>query len=421
METKAGARKIAIVGAGFSGLTLAALLAETELFDITVFEKKSVGGVINASSTAGTLFENAAPSLLNHHEFENFAARFGVRLQPALPAARKRFLFVKKAVRWPLGILATLNFLYKIFRFVFLKNKSESLSGLTLQQWSELHFGEEFTEKILRTAMLGIYAGAISELSAELVLSRFFAKNRQKNRARLKGSVLPEGGLTHFLKIIKAGLLQKNVRFVAEDPGTLRLIELQQNSIVVFATSYSDFVALVAPSPENFIRLENVSAATWCSLAAKVTSISLAKVHLLLPDCQNKIDGFGMLFHPEAGFQSLGVIANSRVFPEYGPAYNESWILKCTDPATDPAGAMAKVLTDRERLFSANERAKASLVSFNSNIYPLYDKNLLSWLAATRLKPGYFATGNYWGALGLTQIFLQNQQVCESLKNYVKN
>ena len=78
------------------------------------------------------------------------------------------------------------------------------------------------------------------------------------------------------------------------------------------------------------------------------------------------------------------------------------------------------MLADRERLFTITETPDFSLVSFNSEIYPLYDKNLQAWLTATRLQPGVFATGNYWGALGLTQIFLQNLQLCESINSYAK-
>lgn len=416
MKTTPAPRNIVIVGAGFSGLTLAALLSEAGEFKITIYDKKPAGGVISSSLVGGTLFENAAPSLLNHHELENFATRLGVKLQPALGKARKRYLFLEKPVRWPLGVLATLKFLFKAVRFGLLKNKLASLSGLTLEEWSFRYFGMDFTEKVLRTAMLGIYASPISELSAELVASRFFAEGRQKNRAVIKGSVVPEGGLTNFLARVKSELLKKNVCFIAENPSAQQLTELQQNSLIVFATGFSDFVGLVSASPENFLKLDKISAATWLHLAGKVKTISLAKAHLLLPEAKHSIDGFGMLFHPEAGFQSLGVIANSQAFSDYGPAYNESWILKCTEPSRVESDALA----DRERLFGKAESPVSALVSFNKNAYPLYDNNLQNWLAATRLQKGYFATGNYWGALGLTQIFLQNQQLCESIIRYAK-
>lgn len=411
MNTTPAPRNIIIVGAGFSGLTLAALLSETGRFKITIYDKNPAGGLINSKNIGGTLFENAAPSLLNHHEFENFATRRGVKLLRALPASRKRFLFLTKPVRWPLGLKETLQFLFKALQFGFLKNKGASLSGLTLETWANQYFGVPFTEKVLQTAMLGIYAGPISELSAELVAGRFFKEGRTKNRARIKGSVVPEGGLSNFMALLRSELQKQNVSFVAENPDATQLTELKQNSVIVFATGFTDFVGLVSSAPEKFIYLNQISPAAWLNLAAKVKTISLAKVHLLLPKAQHRIEGFGMLFHPEAGFNSLGVISNSRAFADYGPAYNESWIQKCSNPI----GAEQKALADRQRLFGANETAQDCLVSFNKSVYPLYDKNLQNWLNATRLQKDIYGTGNFWGALGLTQIFLQNQKLCESI------
>lgn len=408
---KIPAKSIAIIGAGFSGLTLAALLSETQQFKITVYDEKPAGGLITSSVAGGTLFENAAPSLLNHHEIESFITSFGVKLQPALPAAKRRFLFLDKPMRWPLSIPATFRFLFKALRFGFLKNKMASLVGLTLEEWSVRYFGNEFTEKVLRTAMLGIYASPISELSAELVAGRFFIHDRQKNCAKIKGSVVPEGGLSNFLALVKTELLKRNVSFKTENPNSQQLTEMKTNSIIIFATGFSDFVELVSACPENFIHLQKLSPSAWLNLSAKVKTISLAKVHLLLPEAKHRIDGFGMLFHPDAGFHSLGVIANSRGFSDYGPTYNESWILKCTDPT----GAELKVHTDRQRLFGEKEMAQTSLISFNKNVYPLYDKNLQNWLNATQLQKGIYGTGNYWGALGLTQIFFRNQKLRESI------
>lgn len=416
MENNPQRRNVVIVGAGFSGLTLAALLSDSGKFKISIYDKKPAGGLISSSVINDTLFENAAPSLLNHHEFENFATRLGVKLHPALRKARKRYLFLEKPERWPLGLIATLNFLLNAIRFVFLKNKLETLIGLSLEEWSVRYFGIDFTEKVLKTAMLGIYAGPISELSAELVAKRFFEDGHLRNMAKIKGSVVPEGGLSNFLTRIKADLLQKDVSFINENPSAQQLSKLHKNNLIVFATGFSDFVGLVSASPESFLRLEKISAAAWLNLSAQVKTISLAKVHLLLPSAKHTIDGFGMLFHPKAGFQSLGVIANSQAFTAYGPIYNESWILKCTEPNNIPF----KIASDRQRLFGESESPASTLVSSNKNIYPLYDKNLQNWLAATKLQGGFFATGNYWGALGLTQIFLQNQQLCEKISAYEK-
>lgn len=423
METPNPLKNIVIVGAGFSGLTLAALLAETKKFNIKIYEDKNAGGFVSADTSEGILFENAAPSLLNHHELERFWARYNLKTVPALHSAKKRYLYYSKLERWPLGLAASLKFAFRFLMLILKRNKLKTLGNLTVQEWSKHYLGSEFTDKVLRTAFFGIYAADISELNAELVLGRFldtqnFKKSR--NKSKLKGSVLPEGGLSNFLTLLKNDLLQKNIRVLKKKINTDDLVQLKKENIVIFATSFADFINLIEEKPEVFIRLENPTAITaWRELTAQIKNISLVKVHLLFNDIKNKINGFGVLFHPRSHFNSLGVIANSHLFSEYGPDYNESWILKFTSEGE----ILKNVLIDREHLFGtakASDELKYSRINIHRNVYPLYNKTLRDWQQATQLHDGYFATGNYWGALGLTQIFLRNISLTESITAYAK-
>lgn len=113
----------------------------------------------------------------------------------------------------------------------------------------------------------------------------------------------------------------------------------------------------------------------------------------------------------------MGAIANSQVFSEYGPEYNESWILQ---DAANESLLLQYVLADRERLFKSADQIKKSSVHISKNIYPVYSQDLLLWIRSTRLKEGFFATGNYWGALGLSQIFLQNLNLAKNIEDYAK-
>lgn len=406
-------KNVIIVGAGFSGLTLAALLAATKKFNITVFEKNSPGGFITSEIENEIIFENAAPSLLNHHELENFIAGFGFKISPALKSAQKRFIFSKKLQRWPLGFYESLQLFVNFIRLWFKRNQTSHLQNLSVEKWSELHLGIPFTEKMLRPALFGIYASDISDLSAELVIKRFFEK-KNRNRAVVRGSVIPQGGLANFLQHIRNDLQKRNVHFKKQQITTADLSAIEPGTRVVFATSFAGFTELVKPSPQTFLQLENALAADrWLEFTAQIELISLAKVHVVPRTPQNKINGFGILFHPAARFSALGVIANSQVFAEYGPQYNESWILKYTDTEH----LLSDVLNDRARLFGFRDEPAWSRVSISKNIYPVYNTHLLNWLNATHFRPGFFATGNYWGALGLTQIFLQNKQLAERLLN----
>ena len=178
-------KNILIVGGGFAGLTLACLLQKKHIYNIVVYEKSDAGGLIQSETHDGVLIETAAPSLLNNSRFEEFAASYGVELQRPLQASRRRFIFYDRLTRWPLSIAETLVFAYQSLRFCFLKNKSASLAGLTVEAWSLRHFGKAFTDKLLRPALYGIYASDPRDLSASLVLQRFFS-NAKKDRPRFR-------------------------------------------------------------------------------------------------------------------------------------------------------------------------------------------------------------------------------------------
>lgn len=408
-------KSVVIIGAGFSGLTLAALLEETKLFNITLYERRKAGGCIGAVKINRIHFENAAPSLLYHHELENFISRNGVKIKPTQEISKKRYVFYEKAERWPLGVFATLRLAFAAFRFLIKPNKAQTLQNLSVKEWGEIHLGTEFTDKILRPALYGIYASDIADLSAELVLNRFF-NNDSKNRSRIRGSILPEGGLTAFLERLKTNLMLSGVQYIERNLEAEEIVELKENNLVIFATSFADFVRLIEKRPTEFLRQDLLSLTDWHTLAHQIKKISLVKVHLLFRSVKQKVGGFGVLFHPKGGFSSLGVIANSNLFSEYGPEYNESWILN----HKADSDILGKVLADRRRLFGSDDIIEQSHVTMAMDIYPVYDKNLLKWLKLTRLAPGYFATGNYWGALGLTQIFLQNVTLTERIKTYVR-
>lgn len=398
-------KNILIVGGGFSGLTLSALLARKNQYNITLIEKEAFG-VQQSEVIENVLVEHAAPSLLNHHLLEEFFKDFGYAVEPSNKSAKKRYLWSQGLKRWPLGLGATIQFVFRLFSFWLIADKSKSLEGMTVERWSELHFGPPFTDKVLRPAMYGIYASDIRELDAELTLARFF-RSYNKNKSKIKGSVIPVGGISPFLKSLKSKLVKEQVQIVKKNLTHEELTALKRDHLVIFATSFSDFSALLKKDPAAFLEISNVQ--NWLQASQNVTSISLSKIHLFFDRPTQKLDGFGVLFHPADQFNSLGFVANSNVFKEYSALYNEAWIAR-----GEPD--LGKVLADRKIVFAAEDVPLKSCVRFHPNVYPVYNKQLKNWLSITRLQKNIYATGNYWGALGLTQIFLQNLALADRIE-----
>lgn len=396
-------KNILIIGAGFAGLTLAALLQKKNIFNIVVFEKAEPGGLLQSENFENVLIEGAAPSLLNHSRFEEFAASYGVTLQKPLKTSRKRFIFYNGLTRWPLSVFETLSFILQAVKFFFLPEKLGTLPGLTVEAWSLRHFGKAFTDKVLRPALFGIYASDPRELDAELVLARFFS-NEKKDRPVFRGSTIPKGGLSNFLKFLKSDLVKNEVQFVKKNLLQEELLRLQNDYIVVFATGFKDFVNLVKKDPAAFLTTDD---SNWRELTDKIRLISLVKVHLFFENVAAKLLGFGALFHPDFNFNSLGVISNSCVFPEYAGRYNEAWILK--------SGGAEEALADRARLFQDSTIPVNVFVKTHADAYPLYNEDLKTWIKATRFRERIYGTGNFWGQLGLTQIFLKNLNLVEQI------
>ncbi|MFN7904353.1 MAG: oleate hydratase, partial [Pseudobdellovibrionaceae bacterium] len=97
--------KVKIIGAGFSGLTLAYFLTEsgTKPKDIQIIEKSSsVGGLIQSHVMDGYLVETAANAILGNHELEKMCSRIGIQILPHLKSSKRRFIFVDGPKQFPL-------------------------------------------------------------------------------------------------------------------------------------------------------------------------------------------------------------------------------------------------------------------------------------------------------------------------------
>lgn len=102
---------VQIIGAGFSGLTLAYFLVKKGVA-VRIFEKSTrAGGLISSRRVDGTLIETAANGMLSNALVEEMAQAIGIELYETKKESRKRYILRRTVLwRWPLSIAESFQF-----------------------------------------------------------------------------------------------------------------------------------------------------------------------------------------------------------------------------------------------------------------------------------------------------------------------
>ena len=395
-----------VIGAGFTG-TLAAYLLSHRGYQVKVIEpNEHWGGLIQTIPHSGGDIETAANGFMSSPLIEEIADNIGVKLILASKLARKnRWLWIGSGPKkWPLGPLETLGFIGRIF-WGWLRSSMTPQSGESLEQWGYRVLGKPATQKLLSTAVLGIYAAPISELSASLVVGRFFRKSTPpQRRSRLRGTVAPEKGMGQWFQAMRAHLESRGVQFLRQQHSPLTSSE----EPVFICTSAPEAAQLLAPLAPELSRV-----------LQEIEMLPIVSVTAFAPMGSADLRGFGCLFHPEAGFHSLGTLWNSDIFPHrFSPELRaENWILggrsKRVSPTLSDPEILALVQHDRIKLGRSTAIQEARITRW-PKAFPIYNLKLEQLLATAPKPPGKVVLcGNYLGSLGLSQIALRVQKTVE--------
>lgn len=405
-------RPIAIIGGGFSGLTLAWYLTKLGL-PVEVFEASHRCGGLIASRQEKILVESAANAILSHAAVEELFSELELSAVVAGYRSKKRYILTDRLRQWPVSAVGTASGIVKFF-CSFITGKIKPSDSESVQQWIERILNPEFSLRLVSPALQGIYGVGAEKLSAQLIWQSVKSKTFKAAKGRKRGSIAPREGMEQIIKQLQLKLEEKSVRFHFMTRPELSEIQKKYSQLV-----------LAVPVAEA-ARLTADFAPRFSTLLAMVPTQGLASVTLGFKK-EKKLKGFGCLFSAAPGaqkMQSLGVLFNTDIFPNRGELQSETWILNRS--LTKPEEAVSMVLQDRKILLSTQENPEQVSVSHWPEALPLYGFELRNALTSDFFKLGeklpesqypIYLTGNYLGGIGLAKILAYNRRLAEKIKD----
>lgn len=394
-------KRIEVVGAGASGLFLAYALQDRG-FDVHVYEKSyEVGGMARTLESPFGKVETGANAFLYSPELDRLAAEIGCELVPRLKSGKRRYVFRQGKARavGPLS-LGLFKLIQIVPLYLFKREKLRPKAGESLQEWGYRILGKEKSEQILFPALQGIYAGDPAELSASLLLGRFFL-DPKTGAAKPKPplSVAPRAGMGEFFYRLHSHLVQKGVTFHFGETAT-------------GAPKQDGVIRVYTGNPRTASEhLKSVDVES-SRLLSKVEVLPLQSMTLFFQNAPAGLKpGFGMLFPRSEGIRSLGVLFNSWVFPDRSSHHSETWILGgALDRESISLGeeeCLELVLRDRAQAMGIREepiffhltRWNQAIPHFNRELESLLHERTFSRQGNVRL------FGTFQGVLGIGRIF----------------
>lgn len=341
--------RIAILGAGITGLTAAWTLRRAGLTPV-VFEKSTrVGGAIGSVRTDGWLHELGPNSLLEgSREVAAFIEEIGLdaRRLYAAPAAKQRYIVRdRKLVAMPtspltfattklFSVRAKLRLLGEPWRRRRTDDREESVADFVVRR-----LGPEFLDYAINPFVAGVYAGDPTKLSVRHAFPKLHTIEQEHGSlirgalARRNASGGPKGRIISF----PDGLSElPRALAAALDPGALRLgTEVQTvrrvatgweiQSATAAGNSAEQFSAIVCALPADALAslsFEGVPAAPALSVLREILHPPVASVFTgyRRADVRHPLDGFGVLMPEVERAQILGTLFSSTLFPGRAPA-----------------------------------------------------------------------------------------------------
>jgi len=407
-------QKLAIVGGGISGLSLAYYLQDS--FEITVFEKEKWGGKAYTAKVGNYLMEEGVNGFLsNSPKTLELCEEIGIKPVKANENSKIRYIYDDKLIKIP---VKPVDFLFsdimsfkgkvRILKEFFIKpvcDREESV-----EEFATRRFGGEFTQKMMVPMLAGIYASTPEKTSMNAAFPKL--KNIEcqygslfKGMIKLKRGGQPSGelhsfeyGMSEFIEKLKEKTDAKFVKKEIED-----IDELKDFDKIVIATESFEAAKILKKYEE---------------LSALLSKIEYNPVAIVGFDFDTVTPvGFGILTIKE---KTLGVLMDKYIFP------NRNGIRLMIGGARFPE---IKEMSEEEIIETAkkdvykilkNANPKITWIKVHKNAianYSLGHQKLVKKIIDEAKKLNIYLTGNAYNGISFNDCIKNSFKLAKELKN----
>jgi len=453
-------KKVVVLGAGISGLTISYLLNK-DGYDVTVLEKKdAVGGSIDTVVEDGYLFDRGPNSGLETHPLiAQIVEELGLldEMVYANKESNKRYILRNEKLHAlpmsPPGLIKTKLFSTKAkLRLLAEPFIGRSKDGYyqSIAQFVERRLGREFLDYAINPFVAGVYAGNPEDLSVKSAFPKLYdleekygglivgtiksIRERKKRAEKSKQSAKMfsfKSGMQIFPKTIAASLSDKV------------LLETEVTSITKLDSGYRvkykqgkeinsiDCDLVVSTIPAYFAA--NLVKDLDVKTAGYLTNIVYPPVLVLYLGYEKSaigqaLDGFGFLIPAKEKKSFLGAIWSSVLFPNRCDDSKASFTL-FVGGSRNPEVAdknkeevVKNVLKEFHELMNINSEPVFKSYKFWSKAIPQYNIGYIEHENAfeefENNFPGFILAGNYRGGISLGDCVKSSETVYNKILSF---
>ena len=301
--------KVAIIGAGISGLTLGYYLQQKGL-DVTLFEKSDrPGGCIQTIRQEGFLFERG-PRTLRTSSFETLQLIEELGLETGVIGSKtlSRYLYLSQKMHQvpqnPLSFL--LSPLTRGHIGTFLKEawKEKNDADESIYDFAKRRYSTSVAEIFFDPMVSGVYAGDMKQLSLHACFPSL-ARMEKENGSLLKAMLFSKKQTPPMSPFVKS--MQKFPLFSFQEGLETLPLALAKRLNIHYKTEISSI---------DCATFDHV----YCTTPTdKMPRASLAAVHIGYNAATLPYKGFGYLIPRSEKERILGMVFDSAVFPSQNP------------------------------------------------------------------------------------------------------